>query len=295
LRTDTFQNEVIAKCDLLKKARFWPSEPKMRPRAWLNNFDESDRHIAAKLLDKFTYYNSETTEALLRSSFHSIGDGLPKGPDAPSGSDLVSSLSNAVLTPVTGEEPNPSDSGGMFCRYARQVLKIPQEVMFSTENAIEHAEQGRTIVFIDDFVGSGDQFLETWWRNYNGKSFASLQNRKGFVAVYITLLATDLGVRNIYVGAPKVAVCPAHILTETSSVKGLISSGFIDEGELDIFLRKYSAGLTPTDDYMNNPDYKAYGYKRHGLLFGFEHSIPDLSLPIFWSTGNNWEPLIERS
>jgi hypothetical protein len=280
----------------MKKARFWPNEPKMRPRAWLNNFEHSDRYLAAKLLDKFVYYNADATAALLRSSFHSIADGISKGPNAPSGAELASSLSNAILAPVTGETPNPSDSGGVFCRYARQILKIPQEVMCSTEGAIKHAEKGCTIVFIDDFVGSGDQFLKTWKRDYGGKSFASLQNqKKGFVAIYITLLSTEKGIGNIHLDAPRVAVCPAHILTEKSTINGLTSSGLIDKSELEAFLKKYAARLTPKDDYMQSLEYKAYGYKTQGLLFGFEHSIPDLTLPIFWSTGTNWEPLIERS
>ena len=68
MRADIVVQEVIAKCDVLKRAGLWLPEPSMRPRAWLQNFDEEDKRLAALLLDKFTFYNSRLTDALLKAS-----------------------------------------------------------------------------------------------------------------------------------------------------------------------------------------------------------------------------------
>jgi hypothetical protein len=296
LRDDVLIKEVLDKCDVLKKAGFWPSEPVIRPRAWLDNFDTEDRALAAILLDKFTFYNHTLTDALLVASYHSIGDGLDKGPQTPGASDLISSLSSAVFTLVTGEKPNPTDSGYTFCRKARQILSIPEGLVLEPNVALAHAYNGKTVVFLDDFIGSGDQFLTTWRRGYENDtySFDKAHKQSGFTAIYLTLITTDFGLDNIRKFAPNVAVCAAHILGIKSTVDG-IELDDVKKNELKGLLIKYSSRLTPSEDYIaGNQNYLAFGYKNRGLMFGFEHSIPDATLPIFWSPGINWEPLIER-
>lgn len=297
LRDDLIIREVLAKCDVLRTVGFWPPEKELRPRAWLNNFEEEDRGTAALLLDKFNYYNGRLTDALLLSSFHSLGDGLPKAPNPNRPEVLLSALNSAVFTPVRGEHPNPTDSGNLFCRKARQILDIDETRIVETNDAISAARTGKPVVFLDDFIGSGDQFRYTWTRHlHSGTTFESIQDENGFTAIYIALVATDFGVKAINSICPNVSLCATHILTSSSTIDGV----FKDEPEVaervDKFLRKYCHGLTPKEDYIaNNSEYLAYGYKKRGLLFGFEHSIPDATLPIFWAPGpNDWEPLIER-
>lgn len=298
MRSDVLVEEVLTKCDVLKQVGLWPSEPTIRPRAWLDNFDDEDKGLAAYLLDKFTFYNQQLTDALLVASYHSIGDGLPKGPNALAADDLVKSLESAVFTPVLGENPNPTDSGNLLCRKARQILSIPEDLIVNSRDALEHARAGNTVVFLDDFIGSGDQFLKTWQRNNSRTapmSFAAVDRTTGFSAIYIPLVTTDFGLNNIHIAAPNVAVCATHILGSKSTIDGLeISESKKDD--IKKMLVKYSTRLRPKEDYIaSDPNYLAFGYKSRSLMFGFEHSIPDATLPIFWSPGiNNWEPLVER-
>ncbi|MFS2164636.1 hypothetical protein [Variovorax sp. Varisp62] len=298
MSADTSVHEVLEKCNVFKAAGLWLPEPAMRPRAWIKNFEEDDQKIAAFLLDKFTFYNKSLTQKLLIASYDSLGDGMPKGGDSEVAS-VIKSLDSAILTPVNGERPNPADSGNLLCRMARQSLKLDDAIhILNTEKAIEHASKGGTVLFIDDFVGSGDQFLSTWKTpNKQGVSFQILAAKKTFTAIYVTLIATDFGMKKIYGDAPEVLVCTAHVLEKKSTIEGVME----DSPEMKIFIHsfldKYSQRLTPRENYIaNNPSYLMYGYKKRGLLFGFEHSMPDATLPIFWSPGkNNWEPLIERS
>lgn len=298
MRADTQIQEILAKCDILKSARLWPPEPILRPRAWLKNFEESDAYIAAFLLDKFTFYNRTLTDALLVASYHSIGDGMPKGPASPDSTDLVISLGTAIITPVKGERPNPTDSGYLLCRKARQLLRLNDAFIQDTDIALQHAYDGKTVVFIDDFVGSGDQFLTTWKaEDASGRSFAKAKAVSQFTAIYITLVTTDFGLKNIHDNAPTVAVCATHVLDKRSTLEGVIESNPNMRSPILKFLAKYTPKLTPSEEYIANvPSYLMFGYKQRGLMFGFEHSIPDATLPIFWAPGqDNWEPLIERS
>ncbi len=100
--------------------------------------------------------------------------------------------------------------------------------------------------------------------------------------------------------APTVAVATAHVLDEHDSLQGIAPSPWYGIDELgkkfDMLLKKYSDRLTPQDAFIaGNVRWVRYGYHERGLLLAFEHSVPDATLPIFWSSGKNgWTPLVER-
>lgn len=294
MRSDILIREALEKCEVLKKAGLWPNESRMRPRAWLENFDDEDRSTAAYLLSKFTYYNNDLTERLLKASYQSIGDELPKK-ESNSGGKLIDALESAIFVPVSGEKPNPTDSGYLFCRKARQILRIPEERIKNLNESIEHAAKGNTVIFLDDFIGSGDQFLKSWGRIHNSHSLKSLIEKNYFEAIYITLISTDYGLNEIKRNAPKVSICCPHILCKEATVNHILEKYDSTSQKVEDLLEKYYPRLKPKDDYMYTTPYLKYGYKERGLMLGFDHSIPDATLPIFWSPGDNWEPLIERT
>lgn len=296
MRDDLFITEVLAKCDVLKRARMWPGEPRMRPRLWLRNFDESDRAVAAALLEKFTFYNAHHTDALLAASFAALGDGRAKCPKARGREELISALGTAVFTPVLGEHPDPTDSGNFLCRRTRQLL-FPDADTVAIEAAIDHAYAGQPVVFVDDFVGSGDQFLSTWGRDHGGRSFAKAQQETEFVPIYVALVSTSFGLCQIQKRAPAVSVSVTHVLEKRSTLDGIRESNPTLGQALEELLAKYSDRLRPREKYIaDNANYLKYGYKERKLMMAFDHSVPDATLPIFWSPGQpNWEPLIERT
>src|ERR1051326_1020012 len=73
-------------------------------------------------------------------------------------------VDKVVITNVTGESPNISDSGVSFTRRAKQLLGISESRTLTNEETIRDLlDNGpRPVVFVDDFVGSGNQFIETW-------------------------------------------------------------------------------------------------------------------------------------
>lgn len=289
--------EVLAKCDALRSSGYWPSETILKPRRWLQNFDAEDQATAAFLLDRFTYYKNDMTERLFISAYNSICDGLHDHLAKINIDHILASLETAVFVPVEGEEPNVTDSGFIFCRAARQRLKISSDRFLHTKDAVKQAASGRTIIFVDDFIGSGDQFLKTWTRHYGRDgSFDTVYKKKPFEAIYIPLVSTDYGLSCIRKHAPNVHVTPTHVLGKKSTLDGIKMRPEMRQS-IDHFLDKYSSRLTPKEEYIaQSPLYKKYGYKDRRLLLAFEHSTPDATLPVFWSPGiDNWEPLVERS
>ncbi|MGN6094279.1 MAG: phosphoribosyltransferase-like protein, partial [Luteibacter jiangsuensis] len=227
----------------------------------------------------------------------SLSDGMQKGPQAATAEEIEAVLPGAYFTPVEGEKPNPTDSGFFLCRRARQILKVPEDRIVNRDAALEKAYQGAAIVFLDDFVGSGDQFISTWERVTNGRSFKFAQKATSFIPIYVSMVCLEKGISRIHQEAPMVALSTAHILEERSTLNGVMSISADVQARLEDFLRKYSPRLKPNEPYIaNNPSYKVKGYKNGGLMLAFEHSVPDATLPIFWSSGDvNWVPLLERA
>lgn len=297
MRDDIYIEEVLSKCDVLKRSRMWLGEPRMRPRSWLRNFDETDRFTAAKLLDGFVFFDQRMTESLLKSAFFALGDGRAKDRQNRSRSLLVNSLNTAVFTPVLGENPDPTDSGNFLCRLTRQLL-FPGSTSVSFDEALDQAYAGNPVIFVDDIIGSGDQFLSTWDRKDGSqRSFQEAERIHGFLPIYVALVSTRSGLDRIRSEAPAVSVSVTHVVENRSTLDGIFPVGSADRSNIETFLEKYSSQLRPREVYIkNNHDYIKYGYKNRKLMLAFEHSVPDATLPIFWSPGReNWRPLIERA
>lgn len=303
MRGDAYVNSVLERCDLLRRAGLWPSESHLRPREWLHNFDEADRTVAASLLENFQFYNQRMTDRLLLASYYGLADEGVRAKLIPTHSELDRVLQTAVFCPVEGENPNVTDSGNVMCRKARQLLGIPADRIRPTAAALDAAIAGAPVIFVDDFIGSGDQFIKTWTRAYrtdSPTSFAETKAISPFVAIYVAMVATEDGIQTIRLKAPDVVLSVAHSLGADATLHGLRSGPAHPIHDLQqaqgLFLDKYAPSLSPQEHYMQSTRYKRLGFKSKALLFAFEHCVPDATLPIFWSPGpSSWRPLVERA
>jgi hypothetical protein len=289
---------VLKKCDLFSACSLWSREPKVRPRAWLNNFEASERPVAAMLLDHFVYFDSEATNCMLASTLRCLAAQVReyRGEDA-----LRQFSRDAVFTPVLGESPNPTDSGGLFCRKVRQVLCIPDTRFVSLNRAYELAEAGVPVIFVDDFIGSGDQMASTWEREISpGQSFKGLASNSYVDATYLALVGTESGCRRLKDDFPELRLLVAHTLDNSNSVFGIPSNPLnpdLDDMQNRVrqLIQKYHSKLQ-LPPYLSTANERMYGYSGLGLLLAFEHSVPDASIPLIWASGSNdWTPLARRA
>jgi hypothetical protein len=300
MRADRYVEAVIEKCANLRECGMWPSEPQVRPTAWLQNFEESERPVAAVLLEHFIFFSGSAVDRMLLSGFRRLRNQVLQR----SGEAMRDAIINsAVFTAVEGERPNPTDSGLLFCRKLRQILGIPDERFMQTSDALEKARIGRPVVFLDDFIGSGDQFVKTWSRKYSEDergSFASCFRHRSFGAFYISLAATERGMTRIRTEVPMVTLCPGNVVTEGYGISSGPRSAFLPDIEnvrdkIEALLDKYKDRFI-VPPYMDSPEFRKYGYHQLGLQLAFEHSTPDATLPIFWAeAGADWTPLVRRT
>ena len=293
---------VLAKCRYFLDVHLWPLRLRMDPEKWLDNFEADELPYAVHLLNAFTYYSDPLIDHLFISAFNALSTEIAVNEGTLSGArrgwkDFMNKL---IITPVEGERPSVTDSGNLFARKARQLLQIEESRILSAQATLDRVIRmpSSSIVFVDDFVGSGRQFVETWIRlvpvGASSISFAHLALGGQASFYYCPLVCTEKGYTKIRTSCPTVKLSPAHLLPERYSALSNESvvwpSSIRSHGIAFIESASKRAGIPDVDGGVD--DWR--GFRKLGLSLAFEHSVPDATLPIFYWDKNGWNPLIRR-
>jgi hypothetical protein len=292
----------VTKDVLLKRAGFfrdvnlWPRAEVLSPERWLENFSEAELPLALSLLHSFQYFSEDLTNELFIAAFHSISAEMWQAHGAAAPSRWRSFFDRVLVTPVEGEQPNPTDSGYIFARRARQQLDIDEARIMRPAAVIAHLiVQSAPVAFVDDFVGSGNQFIETWQRPYGPSqiSFAAIAKHRGGDFYYCPMICTEHGAARIQQECPEVSLRPAHLISNRDGALAPDSRIWPDHFRPHAlsFVRDTSlrAGIPASgkDSWS--------GFHGLGLTIAFAHSVPDATLPIFYWEKNGWKPLLRRT
>lgn len=294
---------LLEKCTNFVNFQIWPLKSELNPELWLQNFYLGEQEHAHHLLNAFMYYSEQLTNQLFLTAFQNIS-GLLRPPS----SDFKASQESwqrfnqeLIVTYVTGEQPSPTDSGQLFSRKARQILEVAEEQIFDPAFALAEAKRfpSRPIVFVDDFVGSGNQFGDTWNRNYQvaGSQYSFRRHATDHpktLFFYSPAIATSCGLENINKAAPQVVVSAGNVLPPENNAVSAASNVWPK--------RMAATGPQFIKDVSNRagiPDLNGKvgdwrGFNKLGLCLAFSHSTPDATLPIFYWEANGWNPLVRR-
>ena len=206
------REEVLASKQYLSTIGHWPKIPaRANPERWLNSFDQQDVDHAVALLESLIYFSMEQTTKLCTSLFHSLSSEVSAGGStyADRKAAWTAFVNNCVVSFPTGETPNPTDSGHTFARLARQELDIDETRFLYPSDVVEMIHRGinQPVVMIDDFAGSGDQFIRTWTRAYamsdgSQKSLESANSSFSVDFFYLPAVATEYAIHRIKGAAP---------------------------------------------------------------------------------------------
>lgn len=183
---------------------------------------------------------------------------------------------------------SPSASGANFLYEFRKELKISQEC-FLSERFTEIDLTGiKTLVFVDDIIGSGDQATK-----FARKTFPTIpQNINKY---YVVLLALKNGLNKVIKEAGFKQVIPAKVLSEEYKAFSSKSCYFKDPQQ-----RKRLKGICSKYGKQLYPKYPL-GYEDSQSLFVFRHNVPNNTLPVIWAgpeseskPGVPWKPLWKR-
>ena len=292
LPTDLTRDYLIGKCEYFSSIGIWPSKTVLDPERWLGNFLEGEVEHALYLLNAFMYFAPNLVDQVFSASIRTIGRLMTR-------EQWEEFLDSVLVTLVTGEEPNVTDSGHIFARKARS-LGIPEERIISPEQACAQIQPGFTgaVVFVDDFVGSGNQFLATWCRTYRTRydSFMALAPMSSASFYFCPAFCTHLGLKQINRECPEVTVNPGIFMPDNYGA--LAPDSVVWPSRLkstaEEFLRSASARAGIPDTGGTTPD-DWRGFASLGLTVAFENSVPDATLPIIYWERNGWRPLMRRT
>jgi len=273
---------VLNRCDAFVDMQVWPTRDVVDARGWLANFTDDELEHALCLLNSFMFYSEKFVNRLFLSAFLSLRSQFRFTQKA-----WCDFSEHLVVTYVSGEKPKATDSGYTFARKARQVLSVNEEMILQHDELIDKIKSGLKfpIVFVDDFVGSGEQITKTLEML---NSCLGVDITEQLDTFYTPLLATQSGIEDVAIQFPSLKISPANILTDRYSVFSPDSVVWPDH------LRPSSTDFIRTACYRAGIGTAWRGFRGLGLAVAFSHGVPDATLPLFHHECNNWKPLVRR-
>ena len=284
---------------LQKTIKFaWNIEGKMHKQSiyrWLSNFTGEalvaensseeekteaimrEQQLALFLLCNFVFYNENEVKYLTKLSFkkyihaHCVKESM----ETLSARELNNLLDKTRFSYLG--KPSESSSYLLYLFRQENYLAI---------NMFDNIKKGDNIVLVDDFSISGSQAV-----GYLKEKINECGRDKNYYLLLMIATEDALCELNKIDG---VTILPCISLSETSktfSPESIAFSGYKSCYAEDAkkMCEHYGAKLTG-DGSKTQP----LGYGGSGYLFGAYYNIPNNTLPIIWSSSNNWKPIFKR-
>jgi hypothetical protein len=291
----TYIEQVRSRCHDLIQCGIWSGLHIQKLNQWWSNFSSDTEHyFAACLLDGITYRSDDQTIALMQQLVQRV---LPDLGRASGGivdwqERLHPTLydSRVRLVPVIPPGSAQAKSAYVILRLFEKRLGVPRRVLAKPEDIETLVASGmEAIVFVDDLLGTGLQFVNDFAVHYRLGSIAA-----GTRLIYAPLVAHEDGIAYIRSRLPNVSVASSETLGASHAIFGSHGRTFNDglnspESAWHLYLN-----ILSTRGIVLDPANQR-GFGELELAFFFEHAAPDNCLPIFWwSKAANWKPLFFR-
>ncbi len=234
---------------------------------WLEQFEPDERPFICQLLKGFKYFGSAQVAESVKVLYQHVLN------------DSGKSQKDIWFVPVG----YVAKSGSIIAYYFRVQNNLDQSRFVSpTDLASLPLKQTSAVVFIDDFLGTGNQACQVW------ENIARpVYEKTGADFYYATLVAYTEGHVNLR-KTTRFLPFAIDVLSETDSPFSEGNPVFDNENDreqCEKIVARYGNTL-----YPNHP----LGYRRTQGMVGFFYSTPSNTLPIFWSSQHDWHPLLAR-
>lgn len=305
-----FYNLIYKKCLVLINLNYWDKITKVKLDTWLANFKgKEEKYLASLILHKLIYRNEDSIISMINNIFFIELPKYLKDKNVYKVDDLdyfrkklfetqenfFREVDFRFSTIATGDL---GESGHLYIKYLREYFICSGLIVdISSERNPESGEEYyfqnihssvKTIVFIDDFIGSGSQIIEFIEDNY--KKLAIFDN-----LVFMPLVAHQKGIDEIIgVGfGINIEIIPVETINHENS------SFYLSESEDSVFdgkntihdLHTFYKELINEKDFDSFPE---YGFGNLGLTHVFSTGIPDNNLPLLFKSTYSWQALREK-
>ncbi len=290
----TYINTVKDRCEDLIHHKIWGGIKILDLKRWFLNFDgELEQYFAACILDALIYRSDDQCTALANELFTKklikVLEGV--GFKFESYKSLIELLklnttNELRLVSVSNKGERPDKSSSVILRSYRRKLGLNNN-WFISPNEIDAAiNMGITnFIFIDDFLGTGDQFNSMY------STYGFQLKLKDCNIFYAPLVAHSTGISNLKLANEMVTVVASEYLNEEFNVFNYAFEDGINGPEC---AKDFYNSFLNNKNFSDLPKENQYGFGNLGLAYAFSHSSPDNCLHIIWDDQNGWHPLIAK-
>lgn len=286
---ETYINLIKERCNNLINHQIWTGIDKNTINLWFKNFKtEEEKYFAACILDNLIFRSKPQTEAMIFQLLsRSIPDVFRNNPPPIGDVDLMESLKSNKecfirLVPVIKDDNDQTQSGYLISRLMKTMKFCNKDWIIAPSEVRESIKKGiKTFIFIDDFLGTGNQFIEVAKAN-------KLQDiAKDNYIVFAPLSAHERGIKAVKEKFEDIKIAASEIIPLDSEIFSICCDDEVNTPEIVKFFYKE---LLSTKKIKSNKASEKYNLM---LAYAFEHGVPNSSIKILYHD-KNWNPLFNR-
>lgn len=165
---------------------------------WTSQFDVPDVYIVEQILSNMRFVSFEEVEAWLQNSINELLEEIHS----------KDGRSNVAIFPVNKPFINkfnedkdvkqPNDSSGRIAHSLKNLERnLPKYVELTPRLISMRQKKVKNIIFVDDFVGTGDRFIKSW-RETVPSSIKSWCSRGWCKVWFVTFAAHESGLKKFH-------------------------------------------------------------------------------------------------
>jgi len=299
---EAFYTGVCDRTKALTKGGIWNNDASTM-LAWLANFqDDKQRYLAAHILDRLTFRTEKMTESAFRMYLSSTFREFCQNAKNPIGSNVEDWLSG-LRTPrcpwtekiklcSVSKAGEHGESGSHMIRILTGSV-FSEDHVFSVDTEKLCNIKGYIILIVDDFMGSGDQFIK--FAEHHKLDVAAKHNH----IVYAPSVAYYKGLENLATSKYKVKITPLEVVSKNERFfSHEPNARFVGDdvnSEADV-LKVYNDMRNLCTEFRTSGSKRYWlGRDTASLCVGFQWGCPNQSLGLMWLDGNtDWQRLVRR-
>lgn len=289
-------NSIKERCLNLIRVGIWTGINQSSVNAWLNNFKTiEEKYFAACVLDSLIYRSEAQTISLIFQLLYRSLPNLARLSRFNTGinfNNLIEALRSRDdpkirIVTVTSYSLDPTKSTHIVVRLLKTKFRVNPSWIIDPHR-IQYDSDVEAFIFLDDFLGTGDQFIEIC-----DDEIIINEKINNLLVIYAPLVAHVKGIDRLKKDLPKLKVTCAEILDNSSAFFDLFFNDGLNRGNV---AREFYKSLLAKYRIPTGGDMNILGYGNLELTYAFYHSVPDNSLRILWHEpeDKSWMPLFHR-
>lgn len=291
-----FKQIVLDNVKLYCGTNIWPFKYESFT-AWLNNFDnELDEYLALQLIDSLIVRSNQMAKVGFARLLHSqIRQTLIEKKVIDESIDItkwkrfmrVGGLQKTIqFSPIRTNE-QAGESGNSIYRFISSELATEKYSLNESRNRPE------AIILVDDFIGSGQQFITGF-----SKNFGLEERLKTQIVIYCPLVAYEVGIKEIQTKFPKLILLPVETIYKESSIFSGNKDDFFKNDTINTIesVKKHLVSMQYKYASSRMPSW--LGFDDASLPLAFEWGCPNQTPSILWMHETpkveSWKKLFSR-